>query len=77
MQLVGEEEIAPGLRILIWSSLRWLDISTVSACDVREWTLRVGKESCWEGIDRDASSRMSSGVTRWRLSAALVSRPAR
>ena len=45
-----------------WSSPRWLDISTKSAFDVREWTQRVGKESCWEGNDRDAGSRMSSNV---------------
>ena len=32
-----------------WSSPRWPDISTKSAFDVREWTQRVGKESCWEG----------------------------
>ena len=29
---------------------------------VREWTQRVGKEFCWEGIDREGSSRMSSNV---------------
>ena len=29
----------------------------------------VGKEFCWEGNDREGSSRMSSNVTRWRLSA--------
>ena len=45
-----------------WSSPRWPDTSTKSAFDVREWTQRVGKESCWEGIDRDASSPMSSNV---------------
>ena len=45
-----------------WSSPRWPDTSTKSAFDVREWTQRVGKEFCWEGIDRDASSRMSSNV---------------
>ena len=39
--------------------------------------LRVGKEFCWEGVDREESSPMSSGVMRWRLSAALVSRSAR
>ena len=26
------------------------------------WTQRVGKGSCWEGNDRDASSPMSSNV---------------
>ena len=45
-----------------WSSPRWPDTSTKSAFDVREWTQRVGKEFCWEGIDRDASSPMSSNV---------------
>ena len=38
------------------------DTSTKSASRPGEWTQRVGKESCWEGIDRDASSRMSSNV---------------
>ena len=59
------------------SSPRWPDTSTKSAFDVREWTQRVGKESCWEGIDREGSSRMSSNVTRWRLFAALANRSAR
>ena len=45
-----------------WSSPRWPDTSTKSAFDVREWTQRVGKESCWEGNDREESSRMSSNV---------------
>ena len=45
-----------------WSSPRWLDTSTKSAFGVREWTQRVGKEFCWEGVDRDGSSRMSSNV---------------
>ena len=30
--------------------------------DVREWTQRVGKESCWEGNDQEESSPMSSNV---------------
>ena len=60
-----------------WSSPRWPDTSTKSAFDVREWTQRVGKESCWEGNDREGSSPMSSNVTRWRSSAALANRSAR
>ena len=39
--------------------------------------LRAGKESCWEGNDRDEGSRMSSNEMRWRSSAARVSRYAR
>ena len=35
---------------------------------------RSGKESCWEGNDREESSRMSSNETRWRSSAARASR---
>ena len=35
---------------------------------------RAGKESCWEGNDREGNSRMSSNETRWRLSVPLVSR---
>ena len=46
----------------LWSSPRWPDTSTKNAFDVREWTQRVGKEFCWEGIDRDAGSPMSSNV---------------
>ena len=45
-----------------WSSPRWLDTSAKRAFDVREWTQRVGKESCWEGRDREGSFRMSSNV---------------
>ena len=45
-----------------WSSPRWPDTSTKSAFDVREWTQRVGKESCWEGNEQEESSRMSSNV---------------
>ena len=46
----------------MWSSPRWSDTSTKSAFDVREWTQRVGKESCWEGNEQEESSRMSSNV---------------
>ena len=60
-----------------WSSPRWPDTSTKRAFDVREWTQRVGKESCWEGNEQEESSRMSSNVTRWRSSAAQVNRSAR
>ena len=55
----GKQGEALGLE---WSSPRWPDTSTKSAFDVREWTQRVGKESCWEGNDREESSPMSSNV---------------
>ena len=45
-----------------WSSPRWPDTSRKSAFDVREWTQRVGKESCWEGNEQEEGSRMSSNV---------------
>ena len=67
----------PWLKVVDWSSPRWPDTSTKSAFDVREWTQRVGKESCWEGNEQEESSRMSSNVTRWRLSAVLANRSAR
>ena len=36
------------------------DIPTMSACRLRQWDMRAGKESCREGGDREGSSRMSS-----------------
>ena len=58
----GREDPAATTATPGWSSPRWSDTSTESAFDVREWTQRVGKESCWEGNEQEESSRMSSNV---------------
>ena len=52
VSFTGSNTFQPATRTRENSRLefpRWPDTSTKSAFDVREWTQRVGKESCWEG----------------------------